>query len=68
MINDITLEATIKEVNVACVRPMKRTSHGLASVSDELLLLYGGQTCDNFGSYVALRDLWMFDIKELQWT
>jgi hypothetical protein len=50
-------------VNVACVKPMKRTSHGLASVSDELLLLYGGQTSENYGTYVALGDIWIFDIK-----
>jgi hypothetical protein len=67
LVDPHALEACFREVTVKGTRPRGRTSHCLASLSERLLLVYGGEGAEK-GAQVVLSDLWVFDLHELLWA
>ena len=68
-INSIELEAKFIEIPVlAGKKPQKRTAHGMATISHQFFVVYGGQGEDGKGGNLPLGDIWIFDVRERVWA
>ena len=59
---------TINKLEINGIRPSPRTGHCCIEYKSKFMIIIGGEGVSSKNAPILYNDIWMFDLKNYQWT